>query len=147
GRSGPGVAGGGVFADGRSARDRGDQQPDGDLGAALAGRGAARAVVDAAGRRRADAAVVPALRPASPGFAAADKLTASLRLQGPAASNPTSYLRRFVERVRAIPGVDGVSASTYLPMSGTTSSAIVGLGDRAIEVFTLAAVTPEYFGE
>ncbi len=87
------------------------------------------------------------LRPSSPGFDATDKLTGSLRLQGSAGASPAAYFHRFFERVRAIPGISGVSGSTYLPMSGTTMSATVASGERTIEVFTLAAVTPEYFGE
>jgi putative ABC transport system permease protein len=87
------------------------------------------------------------LRPVQPGFTAADKLTAAVRLQGVFAPEPIPYFTRLFDRLRAIPGVQGVAGSTYLPMSGLTSSADVVAGGTAIDIWTIGAVTPNYFAE
>jgi putative ABC transport system permease protein len=87
------------------------------------------------------------LRPDQPGFAAADKLTGVVRLQGPSAPAPLPYFARLLDRLRAIPGVEGVSGSSYLPMSGLTSSADVVAGGSAIDIWTVGFVTANYFDE
>jgi putative ABC transport system permease protein len=58
------------------------------------------------------------LRPSNPGFTTRDKLTASLRLQGARATTPAVFFDALFERLRSLPGVEGVTASSYLPVSG-----------------------------
>ena len=87
------------------------------------------------------------LRPSSPGFTASDKVTALMRLQGPSAATPVSTFDAMFERLQAIPGVAGAAGSTYIPMSGLTSSAEVSVAGATIDVWTLGAVTPNYFAE
>jgi putative ABC transport system permease protein len=86
------------------------------------------------------------LRPSDPGFMASDKATGFIRLQGPAAASPRLFFDNLFERLRGAPGVQAVSGSTYLPMSGTVGVASVTAGDKAVDVFS-GAVTPNYFVE
>jgi putative ABC transport system permease protein len=86
------------------------------------------------------------LRPDNPGFTTKDKLTASIRLQGPRASAPAAFFDPFFERVRGIPGVQGVTASTYLPVSGNVGIATIRGGEKPIEVFS-GIVLANYFEE
>ena len=65
------------------------------------------------------------LRPSNPGFTTRDKLTASLRLQGARATNPVVFFDALLERVRSLPGVQGVTASSYLPVSGNIGLATI----------------------
>jgi putative ABC transport system permease protein len=87
-----------------------------------------------------------ALRPTEPGFNAADKLTASLRLQGTAAAAPALFFDNLFERIRAIPGVRSAAGSTYVPMSGMVSIVTVRGGGKGQDVFS-GVVTPNYFTE
>ena len=86
------------------------------------------------------------LRPDSPGFTATDKLTTSIRLQGPRASAPREFFDPLFERLRRLPGVHGVTASTYLPVSGNIGLATIRGGDQPVEVFS-GVVLPNYFDE
>jgi putative ABC transport system permease protein len=86
------------------------------------------------------------LRPSDPGFAAADKLIATVRLQGTAAASPSAFFDRLLDRVRAAEGVRSVSASTYVPMSGTVTTVTLHVPGRAQESFS-GVVTPNYFPE
>jgi len=86
------------------------------------------------------------LRPSSPGFTSHDKLTASLRLQGARATNPAVFFDALVERVRRLPGVQGVTGSTYLPVSGNIGLATIQTGETPIEVLA-GVVMPDYFEE
>ena len=85
------------------------------------------------------------LRPWNPGFTTRDKLTASLRLQGARATNPAIFFDALLERVRSLPGVQGVTASSYLPVR-KHGLATIQTGETAIEVFT-GVVMPNYFEE
>jgi putative ABC transport system permease protein len=86
------------------------------------------------------------LRPSSPGFTTADKLTAVVRLQGSRPPASPAFFSALLERVRAIPGVHGVAGSTYLPMSGSVSTVTIPAGDTSVEVYS-GRVTPNYFAE
>ena len=88
------------------------------------------------------------LRPSSAGFTFANKLTLSMRLQGAAAAGagPLRFFEGVSERLRGAAGVAGVSASTYLPMSGNVGIASITLGESVLEVFS-GAVTPNFFAE
>jgi putative ABC transport system permease protein len=86
------------------------------------------------------------LRPSDPGFSARDKATAFIRLQGPAAASPRLFFDNLFDRLRGAPGVQAVSGSTYLPMSGTIGLASVTAGDKTVDVFS-GVVTPNYFAE
>jgi putative ABC transport system permease protein len=88
------------------------------------------------------------LRPSSAGFTFANKLTLSMRLQGPAAagSGPLQFYNGVTERLRGAPGVAGISGSTYLPMSGNVGIAAITTAETQLEVFS-GAVTPNYFAE
>jgi putative ABC transport system permease protein len=86
------------------------------------------------------------LRPSNPGFTTPDKLTAAVRLQGPRPPEARAFYSALIERVRAIPGVDGVAGSTYLPMSGNVSTVNITAGDSTVEVYS-GRVTPNYFAE
>jgi len=86
------------------------------------------------------------LRPDNPGFTTKDKLTASVRLQGPRATTPAAFFDPLFERLRAIPGVQGVTGSTYLPVSGNVGIATIRGGEKPIEVFS-GIVLANYFAE
>ena len=86
------------------------------------------------------------LRPSSPGFEPADKLTATLRLQGGAARNAGAVFNASLARLRAIPGLRSVEASTYLPMSGSVSVRRVASAGVTHEAWA-GIVTPGYFAE
>jgi putative ABC transport system permease protein len=86
------------------------------------------------------------LRPSSPGFTAGDKLTAFIRLQGPHPPAAAAFFSTAFERIRTIPGVQGVAGSTYLPMSGSYSSTMVLGGQTSFESL-IGRVTPNYFAE
>jgi putative ABC transport system permease protein len=86
------------------------------------------------------------LRPTQPGFNAADKLTANVRLQGAAAATPAVFFGNLFERLRAIPGVRSVAGSTYLPMSGMVGIVTVRTAGARQDVFS-GVVTPNYFTE
>ena len=86
------------------------------------------------------------LRPDNPGFTTKDKLTALIRLQGPRGATPAAFFNPFFERVRGIPGVQGVTASTYLPVSGNVGIATIGGGEKPMEVFS-GIVLANYFAE
>ena len=86
------------------------------------------------------------LRPSSPGFTTADKLTAVVRLQGSRPPAAQAFFSALLERVRAIPGVEGIAGSTYLPMSGSVSTVTIATRDTSVEVYS-GRVTPNYFAE
>jgi len=86
------------------------------------------------------------LRPSDPGFDASDKLTASVRLQGQAASTSGPIFDTLLARVGAIPGVRAVAGSTYLPLSGSVAMVPVKVENTTQELWTGIA-TPNYFAE
>ena len=86
------------------------------------------------------------LRPSEPGFTTRDKLTASLRLQGARAANAAVFFDALLDRVGRLPGVQGVTASSYLPVSGNIGLATIQTDGTAVEVFT-GVVMPNYFDE
>jgi predicted permease len=88
------------------------------------------------------------LRPSKPGFIAAHKLTASLRLEGPSSvgAAPLAFFDKVFERLRSAPGVLGVAGTTYLPMSGNISLAFLSVGDVKLNVWS-GVVTSNYFAE
>jgi putative ABC transport system permease protein len=86
------------------------------------------------------------LRPTQPGFHASDKVTASVRLQGPSAAAPVAFFTKAFDRLRAIPGVQEVAGSTYLPMSGSASIASAIADGQTVTVWR-GIVTANYFGE
>jgi putative ABC transport system permease protein len=85
------------------------------------------------------------LRPVSPGFAADDKVTAFVRLQGSAVP-PQVFFDAFRDRLRVLPGVQSVSGSTYVPMSGLVSARRVSAGGPPVTAFS-GAVTANYFDD
>ena len=68
------------------------------------------------------------LRPTHPGFTTTDKLTTFVRLQGPRAAAPAPFFDALLERVARMPGVQGVTASTYLPVSGSVGISTIRAG-------------------
>ena len=86
------------------------------------------------------------LRPSEPGFITRDKVTASVRLQGSRATDPAIFFDALFDRVRRLPGVQGVTGSTYLPVSGNIGLATIQTGDDPIEVLS-GVVMPNYFEE
>jgi putative ABC transport system permease protein len=86
------------------------------------------------------------LRPSNPGFTTRDKVTASVRLQGPRATDPAVFFDALLDRVGRLPGVQGVTASSYLPVSGNIGIATIQTGEAAVEVFS-GVVMPNYFEE
>jgi len=86
------------------------------------------------------------LRPSEPGFTTRDKLTASLRLQGARAANAAVFFDALLDRVGRLPGAQGVTASSYLPVSGNIGLATIQTDGTAVEVFT-GVVMPNYFEE
>ncbi len=88
------------------------------------------------------------LRPSNPGFDPHDKLTAIVRLQGPSAlgTRPNQFVDDVLERLARAPGVKGVSATTYVPMSGNVSSVDAIAGDLRASVWS-GFVTPNFFDE
>jgi len=86
------------------------------------------------------------LRPDNPGFTAADKVTGLVRLQGPAAKTPAVFFDALFDRLRSLPGVQGVTGSTYLPVSGNVGIATVRGGEKPLDVFS-GIVLPNYFAE
>ena len=83
------------------------------------------------------------LRLASPGFDPAGKLTTLVRLPGVSPNASGQFFDRLFDRVRAIPGVRGVSGSSYLPVASTVAITTVTLGDNSANARG-AVVTPEY---
>jgi hypothetical protein len=86
------------------------------------------------------------LRPDQPGFTTSDKFTASVRLQGPRAAAPAAFFDALFERLRRLPGVEGVTGSTYLPVSGNVGIATIRGGETPLEVLS-GIVMPDYFAE
>ena len=86
------------------------------------------------------------LRPTNPGFTTTDKLTGTVRLQGAAVKAPIAFFEAVFDRLRAIPGVQGVTGSTYLPVSGNVGIATIRGGEKPIDVFS-GIVLPNYFDE
>jgi putative ABC transport system permease protein len=86
------------------------------------------------------------LRPTNPGFTTKDKVTGFVRPQGQAAKAPGPFFEAVFERLRAIPGVQGVTGSTYLPVSGSIGIATIRGGDKPLEVWS-GIVLPNYFAE
>ena len=88
------------------------------------------------------------LRPSQPGFTAANKLTAFVRLQGPASTGtaPLAFFDNVIERLRGAAGIQGITGSTYLPMSGNVGISSVTVGEMTLDVFS-GFVMPNYFAE
>jgi putative ABC transport system permease protein len=86
------------------------------------------------------------LRPTSPGFTTSDKVTAFVRLQGARAATPAAFFDPLFERLRAIPGVQGVTGSSYVPVSGSVGIATIRTGEKPLEVFS-GIVLANYFAE
>ena len=85
------------------------------------------------------------LRPSRPGFDAGGKLLTLVRLPGATPVESERFFARLFERLQTLPGVRGVAGSTYLPMSGVTSSVGVSLdGAKPVSAWSGAA-TPGYF--
>jgi predicted permease len=86
------------------------------------------------------------LRPSDPGFNGTNKLFATVRLQGRAATTPGSLFDHLIDRVAAIPGVRAASGTTYLPMSGTVAMVPVRTENATQEIWS-GIVTTNYFRE
>jgi putative ABC transport system permease protein len=91
------------------------------------------------------------LRPSRPGFETSNRLTATLRLPSPrlgAVANPANvaFVEDALERLRLLPGVHGVSLSTYLPMSGMVNTLPASALGTTAQVYN-ASITPNYFDE
>jgi putative ABC transport system permease protein len=88
----------------------------------------------------------------NPGFNPERVLTMELSLSQvryPRAQR-AAFIQRLVERVRAVPGVSSVGASTHIPLAGGNSNWAVGIEGRPSSPGTpnnadYRAVTPEYF--
>ena len=86
------------------------------------------------------------LRPSNPGFDPADKLTATVRLQGAAAARPIEFFNQVLERARGIAGVQSAEGSSYLPMSGLVAVVSARSNDKKFDAWS-GIVTPGYFTE
>ena len=56
------------------------------------------------------------------------------------------FFDALFERLRSLPGVQGVAASSYLPVSGNIGLATIQTDAAPVEVFT-GVVIPNYFEE
>ena len=93
-----------------------------------------------------------ALRPSDPGFEAAGKTVAAISLGDDYKDDARRrvFAADLVARVAAIPGVAGVSLTTYVPMSGMVGLAAVRRADEpgaSPRNAWSGAVTPNYFDE
>jgi putative ABC transport system permease protein len=86
------------------------------------------------------------LRPVHPGFVAGGKVTAIVAEHSAALEPPVVFYRRLFDRLSEIPGVQAVSGSTYLPMSGMVDSGRVSAGATTLSAWR-SAVTPNYCSE
>ena len=97
-----------------------------------------RAVTDAARRRRPTGPDVPEPSPVSPGLQRgrqADR--AQFAFRDVPAGDRLPFFKRLFDGLRAVPGVQAVAGSTYLPMSGlAASSALVVAGETSIDTWT-----------
>jgi putative ABC transport system permease protein len=84
------------------------------------------------------------LRPSNPGFEYRDKLMTVVRLPPPLAAAPERPFADLVDRVKTIPGVRAVTASSFVPMSGTVVSRRVALDSAPVTAFAAWAL-PDYF--
>ena len=93
-----------------------------------------------------------ALQPSSPGFDPADKLTLRFALPGSAPNREIAFLRESTERIAHMPGVRGVAAASYLPMTGMSSyipaisvggKIAAGVGQPVMVHYRIS--TPNYF--
>jgi putative ABC transport system permease protein len=78
------------------------------------------------------------LSPTAPGFDPSNKLVASVWFgSGPASSADSRriFVERMLARLRAVPGVRAVDATTYLPLSGNISTGGVVVHDRRYDVW------------
>jgi putative ABC transport system permease protein len=85
-----------------------------------------------------------ALAPSKPGFDYSHKLTTEVGLPQTLAAAPERPFADLIARVQNTPGVRAVTASTYIPMSGTTTSTSVALEGAPVRAVT-AQVMPNYF--
>lgn len=83
------------------------------------------------------------LRPTAPGFDPAHKLVNLVRLPGATHAEAAAFFDELFVRVRAIPGVRGVTAISDVPMSGGASDVDVTLGGSKSHVWE-SRVTPEF---
>jgi putative ABC transport system permease protein len=88
------------------------------------------------------------LRPDQPGFATAGRIVARLSLPGDWKPDPSrrALTDQMMERLAAAPGVERVSLSSYLPLSGMTDVWKIRVGDTNADVWS-SGVSPEYFDD
>jgi putative ABC transport system permease protein len=86
------------------------------------------------------------LRPSRPGFDSARKLATLVRLPGMSDDASAQFFDRLFDRVRTIPGVRGVSGSSYLPMASTVAISPVTLRETTANAFG-AVITPDYLAQ
>ena len=86
-----------------------------------------------------------ALRPADPGFDPTNRTVAEILFDGDWKPDPdrARTISAVSERVAALPGVASVSATSYLPLSGYTSTAKAAAASFSAEVWTSWS-TPDY---
>ena len=87
------------------------------------------------------------LRPDNPGFTTTDKLTATVRLQGPRAATPAAFFDPLFERLRGIPGVQGRHRHPRTCPSAATSGSRRFAAARNRSTSSAASSWPNYFAE
>jgi putative ABC transport system permease protein len=88
------------------------------------------------------------LRPAAPGFVSTNRTIVEMLFNGGWEPDPAreQAVNAIVDRIRMLPGVAEVTASSYLPLSGVTELARVTIGPTSADVWTSWS-TPGYFAE
>ncbi|HEX6464109.1 MAG TPA: FtsX-like permease family protein [Vicinamibacterales bacterium] len=88
------------------------------------------------------------LRPSDPGFNPAHKIIGGVRRNGPFVADGKNrvFFTRMLQRVRAVPGIQAVSATDYLPMSGMVGTAKADAGEVQKTVW-LSRMTSNYLHE
>jgi len=89
-----------------------------------------------------------ALRPVDPGFQTANRTVAEMLFDGEWKPSPDRErtIAAASARVAALPGVASVSATSYLPLSGTTGTTHATVGEFSKEVWTSFS-TPGFMGD
>jgi putative ABC transport system permease protein len=86
------------------------------------------------------------LRPVDPGFSASHRTVAQMVFEGPWRIDPSreQTVDGAVRQIGDLPGVAGVSATSYLPLSGVTDLSRVTIGGESADVWSSWS-TPGYF--
>jgi len=81
------------------------------------------------------------LRPTDPGFDPTGKIHVLVTVPGAAPERSARFFESLLEGLAGLPGAPRVAASSYLPLSGTTSRAGIRIGDEMQQVLAGAVTT------